>query len=57
MTREGDAARVYDGEYIDAELRRAKPITKRVFNRIRRNAGLMRWDEHDVRPGSLADDF
>jgi hypothetical protein len=47
----------HESDYTDAEIRSTKPITRRVFNRIRRNAGLMRWADVDLAPGSLADDF
>jgi len=44
-------------DYTDDEIAKAKLLTPRVVKRIRDNAGLMRWSDGHVVPGSLADVF
>jgi hypothetical protein len=46
-----------DRDYTDAEIAKARPLTPRVTERIREAAGLMRWSDGEVVPGSLADTF
>lgn len=43
--------------YTDQEIAKARPLTPRVIKSIRESAGLMRWSDGEVVPGSLADTF